>query len=520
MIAAANRVEQDSEYEEYSSDEEDSTDQGHIKLNNESLLQLKNNDPKLIQLDTDNWKEDSFARKVDSFEGNTNLKKLYIDFAREHGTATDVPLCSNAAAFGNKLSCIRSIEDLNITDIGLYDDKVFASIVPLFEKSSNLIRIDLADCYFSTKSTRMLASALSKQQNKGSLKCFSLFDAYFGDGNVAAELITALGGYHSLKNLYIKDGGFQGRECHDALAIMLKNPQCNVKRFYCGSIGLDAECLSILLEALTENTTVRGLDLQGITRVGGLPTMVRDVSAWLENNSTVQHLNLSKCTVTDQDIIALGNALMRNSTLQTLDIAWGSSITSAGWQALSVYLRNHNSTLKKIIVHDTDMNDESLMVLLNALVNNTTLKALVAHPNDSIRDIGWQALADFLCDETSLSSIYTSNHTLQQFYAGFYYDDDGPKDHLVSLLKLNENDNKQEVARQKLIRYYFSNDDGGIVKVEEFVDVELEVLPQAIAWVGKDDIGHSLLYKLFQTMPTLFDTDRKAKAAGTKRKHM
>jgi len=128
--------------------------------------------------------------------------------------------------------------------------------------------------------------------------------------------------------------------------------------------------------------------------------------------------------------------------------------------------------------------------------------------------------SDFLCDKTSLSSIYTSNHTLQQFYAGFYYDDDGPKDHLVSLLKLNENDDKQEVVRQKLIRYYFSNDDGGIVKVEEFVVMELEVLPRAIAWIGRDDTAHSLLYKLFQIMPTLFHTDRKAKAAGAKRKHV
>lgn len=211
MIAAAadhaiphDNNELDSDYEEYSSDEEESTDQGHTKLNDESLLQLKNNDPKLTQLDTDNWNEDSFARKVDwlnydgSFEGNTNLKKLYIDFEREYGD--EDPLCSNAAAFCNKLSCIRSVESLNIADIGEYDNRAFTSLVPLFQKSSNLIRIDFADCYFSTASTRMLAAALSKQQNKGSLKEFSLWEAYFGGGDDAVELITALGGYHSLKN--------------------------------------------------------------------------------------------------------------------------------------------------------------------------------------------------------------------------------------------------------------------------------------------------------------------------------
>ena len=534
MIAAADHAiphdnEQDSEYEDYSSDEEESTDQGHTKLNDESLLQLKNNDPKLTQLDTDNWNEDSFARKVDwlnyvgTFESNTNLKKLYIDFAREHETAaSDYPLCSNASAFGSKLSCIRSVEDLYITDIGEYDDKVFASLAPLFEKSTNLIKISLGDCYFSTKSTRLLASALSKQQNKGSLKCFSLFDAYFGDENDVekADLITALGDYHSLKNLRIRDGGFQGRECHAALANVIRNPLCNVKRLHCGSTGIDSESLLILLEALTENTSVKGLDLQGHYNGSRLSTLGRDVSIWLQNNSTLQYLDLSYCGITDQDIIALGNALMSNSTLQVLNVGTNRSITSMGWQAFSIYLQNHNSTFKNLKADDTDMNDESLMVLLNALANDTILKTLVAHPNDSISDIGWQALADFLCDKTSLESIYTSNHTLQQIYAGYYYNDDGPKDHLVSLLELNQNGNKHEVARQKLIRYYFSNDDGGIVKVEDFVDMELEVLPYAIAWVGRDDTGHSLLYKLFQTMPTLFDTDSKAKAAGEKRKRV
>jgi len=517
MIAAA---EQGSEYEDYSSDEEDS----YSELNDESLQQLKNNDPKLTMLRIKNWKEDGYARTVNwgkdvgAFGGNTNLKKLCIDFQREYGD--EDPLCVNATTFGNKLSCIRSVESLNITDIWEYDDRAFASLALLFEKSTNLIRIDFADCYFSTASTRMLASALFKQQNKGSLKCFSLFDAYFGDENDVekAELITALGGYHSLKNLYIRDGGFQGRECHDALANVLKNPLCNVKKLYCGSTGLDSECLSILLEALTENTSVKGLDLRGPYNDSRLSTLGRDVSIWLQNNSTLQYLDLSYCGITDQDVTLLGNALMNNGTLQVLDIGSNQAITSVGWRAFSVYLQNHNSTLKKLHVHSTNMNDEGLLVLLNVLANDKTIKTLLVHPNSSISDIGWQALADFLCDKTSLNSIYTSNHTLRQFYEDFY-DPPKAKDHLKSLLKLNQNDNKQEVARQKLIRYYFSNDDGSVVKVEEFVDMELDVLPQAIAWAGRDDTGHSLLYKLFQTMPTLFDTD-KAKAVGANWKHM
>ena len=92
---------------------------------------------------------------------------------------------------------------------------------------------------------------------------------------------------------------------------------------------------------------------------------------------------------------------------------------------------------------------------------------------------------------------------------------------------MNWNDNKLEVARQKILQFHFTNGDN----IQEFVDMKLNVIPHAVAWMarggigetwyGSHDTGHSLLYQLVKSMPSLFEFDSRAKgaaAAGKKRK--
>ena len=71
------------------------------------------------------------------------------------------------------------------------------------------------------------------------------------------------------------------------------------------------------------------------------------------------------------------------------------------------------------------------------------------------------------------------------------------------------------MARRKILKYHFSNEDN---VVQPFVDMDLEVLPQVVAWIGREDQDHSLLYRLVKDMPSLFDCSAVVKAGGTKRK--
>ena len=72
-----------------------------------------------------------------------------------------------------------------------------------------------------------------------------------------------------------------------------------------------------------------------------------------------------------------------------------------------------------------------------------------------------------------------------------------------SYLELNKSgDDKTEVARQKIIQYYFDNGDRNI---QEIVDMELNELPHAIEWSGRNEAGLSLLYRLLRSVPFLFE---------------
>ena len=82
-------------------------------------------------------------------------------------------------------------------------------------------------------------------------------------------------------------------------------------------------------------------------------------------------------------------------------------------------------------------------------------------------------------------SIYNSNHALQGVGGN---DSNLPRD-LASHLQLNCNINKFEVARQKILKYHFST---GESNVEEFVGMELEVLPRAMSWIGRENDGLAL----------------------------
>ena len=152
----------------------------------------------------------------------------------------------------------------------------------------------------------------------------------------------------------------------------------------------------------------------------------------------------------------------------------------------------------------------------NALVSNTSLKTLEYGLNlgTSISSRGIDTIGNLLCDKSSIDSIYRSNHTLQKLgWSDIHLHTD-----LTSFFKLNQNDNKAEVARQKILQYHFSNGDNNI---QDLVDMSLNVIPHAIAWVGRDDTARSLLYHLVHGMPSLFDFRGKAKAVGgTKRKRL
>ena len=177
------------------------------------------------------------------------------------------------------------------------------------------------------------------------------------------------------------------------------------------------------------------------------------------------------------------------------------------------------SKLKNLNLEDTPtIRDEGLIIIGRALSSNTTLKRINGLDQAHATPTGWDALANALCDNTSIESIYNSNHTLQEInFTKRPNALDVSDDEIVQEIRQhaairskfdpylelnNSGDNKTEVARRKIIQYYFDN---GNSNIQEIVEMEVNELPYAISWSSRKEAGLSLLYHLLRSMPSLFE---------------
>ena len=222
------------------------------------------------------------------------------------------------------------------------------------------------------------------------------------------------------------------------------------------------------------------------------------------------------------------------SSIKHLGLNKNRLVTPVGWRALTGYLQHPNCSLKELHLSDNEYNDDTMIVFTSALAHNKTLKSLrLGGYNEDFDDdeddyhmisrIGWEALSKLLCNKSSILDTYTSNHTLQEL--GYYIPDE-LADCLVPYLKLNKNKDKVEVARQKILHTHFSTEDGVSSKMQELFDMELEMIPTAIAWIGiltpigwngKSISGLSLMYNLIRRLPDLFDSSRQKKSVGKRK---
>ena len=193
------------------------------------------------------------------------------------------------------------------------------------------------------------------------------------------------------------------------------------------------------------------------------------------HNSALEKLYLTGNNIDDEVVNTMVDAIANMRSLKKLYLSSNQLITPSGWGAISDLLNRPNSRLHTLYLQNNEnsINDDVVTSFANSLVSNTSLKELHFSRNDAVTARGWAALSNVLCNKASLGSIYNSNHTLGMVM----WKDNLPSD-LVSCLRLNRNNDKAEVARQKILRYHFSC---GESNIQDFVGMELEVLPRAMS---------------------------------------
>uniref|UniRef100_A0A1X7TAA2 SH3 domain-containing protein n=1 Tax=Amphimedon queenslandica TaxID=400682 RepID=A0A1X7TAA2_AMPQE len=95
----------------------------------------------------------------------------------------------------------------------------------------------------------------------------------------------------------------------------------------------------------------------------------------LTNNKTIQELVIKHHSISDREVTNICQALEHNSTLTTLELDDNPLITSTSGQALSHLLLN-NSSLVELDLRRTSLSTESILLILQSLMDNKKIREL------------------------------------------------------------------------------------------------------------------------------------------------
>lgn len=295
------------------------------------------------------------------------------------------------------------------------------------------------------------------------------------------------------------------------------------------SISDDDESFQALGRMLTSMNTLKKLNMNGSSNISP--------RGWQELFLILLHSNLDlvQFDMHDNQIDDIGINLLvplvsKMSSLKYLSLSLNGLVTPyRGWQYLTFCVDHPDFALEELDLSNNNIDDDTLIACANALQNNETLKLLSIEgftnedssddedDNELITERGWDAISNLICNKTSIMDTFNSNHTLQDLsYSHYYCQREQPTssipDDLSSLLELNENKDKIEVARQKILQTHFSTNDTSNLQV--FTDLEPEEIPAAIAWIGRPaepanwlgehDSGLTLMYNLMRRIPDMF----------------
>jgi len=483
---------------------------------------LKHPRSKLKKLSIPNSKLDDNGLGIvcDGLLGNSRITSLCLD-NNEHITSVGWQALSTVLQHCNLI-------ELGLFNTGINDDT--AVILGTGLRGSSLKVLNLGD-------NRSIKSAgwqtLFNQLSQTTIESLDLNRSYISDSSISVLAnITTLKSLILSMNISLTPEGW--RSLFNSLQtrrIQLKKLDISYSKI--GNVGIAAlgNLLNSMgkLKALKMNSISRGFDSDdgNITSQG----WVSFVTSLQDSNLDLVNLNLCGSTIDDEGIRLLTRLVSKMSSLKYLNLGNNELVTPTGWQALSGFFESPNFTLENIDLFNIRLSEDTVIVLTRALAGNKTLKRLVleeCRDEDYIEimtEEGWGVVSTILCNKTSILGTYTSNHALQYIRGDNYID---LPDSLISYLKLNENEDKTEVARQKILQTHFSGSgDDDKSNIQVLLDMELEVMPTAIDWIGRPThndwrgtsvSGLSLLYNLMRRLPDLFDSSPQKKPSMGKRK--
>ena len=287
-------------------------------------------------------------------------------------------------------------------------------------------------------------------------------------------------------------------------------------RITCGGRNIIGTAVHEILKAYHENNNVLAqlhIDHAGLQNGGHLA-----VAETLRCCTNLNYIKLS-CDINDEHMLPLVEALRRRLVLYRdrgleLDLS-SNRIGNAGCNAIATLLEDTNRNLKYLSLSNNQIGDNGAITLANSLASNTKLKTLDLHQNTfNNQSYVSDTYERLLCDTSSISATYSSNHTLRTLTFSFRSTSE-----CIYLLRLNRSDaNISNVAIKKILLYHPNIDMEPLFELDEKGERSLKGLPLIIDWFerakeavtdGRDEERiqqqkFSAIYQFALVMPELF----------------
>jgi len=464
-----------------------------------------------------NLDDERFGILCDALLGNSTLKKIDLNLKRD---ITSVGW--------KKLSTVLRHPSCKLVDLGLYNAGLNDEGTNILGKAFSSTSIKSLDLGFNESILSARWQALFNQLSQTSITHLNICENRIDD-----MALAVLASISTLKSLDLSFNGEITPSGWRSFFNLLQTRGTQLKNLFISSNNVGDESIAALGSLLSSMPSLKTLGLNDVSdrtldhsnniTTQGWQTLFTTLQ---DSNLDLADLNLSINSIDDEGIQLLVRLVSSMTSLKCMNLSCNRPVTPSGWQVLTGYLQSPNCrALETLDLDNCKINDDTLIAYMRTLAQNNTLKRLTLYEctddddNHLITERGWEALSSLLCNKSSIMDTYNSNHTLCDVCDDFVEED--LSDDLVSLLKLNKNKNKAEVARQKILQTHFSGSDT-TSKMQVLLGMELEMMPAAIEWIGRGDVyGLSTMYNLMRRLPELFDSSaQKKKSTAAKRKRI
>lgn len=286
----------------------------------------------------------------------------------------------------------------------------------------------------------------------------------------------------------------------------LKSPNCPIIALDLSGCDVTDDGAVAIASGLAENTKLEYLHMENIKCITSAGW--RDFCFQLSScvSPSLKRLSLSDNNIDDIGAAFLVGALVKMSKLVCFSLSGMTSISAIGWRVFEDILKPSSASKLQDLYLGSQLGEDfrpiaidsdAVVPFANALAGNTRLTTFAFH-GVKFSERSWIALADALCNTSSIDSTYWSNHTLSQFNCY-----ENKPSYLAPLLAMNYKGDKAAVARKKILSHHFDDFDAVL---DVFGPMEAPVLPTALSWIGRDRCEYAMMVRLLHSMPWLVES--------------